>query len=52
MQQDREAYLKAGSGSATDSATQAVRLEMATTVEARMVSDVVEVVGNMSKRAA
>ena len=45
MQQDRDAYLKAGSGSATDSATQVVRLKMATTAEARMISDVVKVVG-------
>ena len=32
MQQDREVYLKVGSGSATDSATQVVRLRMATAV--------------------
>ena len=45
MQQDRETYLKAGSGSATDIATQAVRLKiMATAVEARIISDVVKVV--------
>jgi hypothetical protein len=43
-QQDREAYLKAGSGSATDSATQAVRLKIATAVEARIISSVVKVV--------
>ena len=46
MQQDREAYLKlsAGSGSATDSATSAARNKMATTVEARIISNVVKVV--------
>ena len=46
MQQDREAYwkLEAGSGSATDSATSAARHKMATTVEARIVSNVVKVV--------
>ena len=45
MQQDREAYLEAGSGSATDSATSAARHKMATTVEARItISDVVKVV--------
>jgi hypothetical protein len=40
---NREAYFIAGSGSATDSATSAVRLKMATTVEARIISDVVEI---------
>jgi hypothetical protein len=44
MQQDREAYLKAGSGSATDSATPAARLKMATAVEARIFSSVAKVV--------
>ena len=45
MQQDRGAYLIAGSGSATDSgATQANRLKMATTVDAIIISDVVKVV--------
>jgi hypothetical protein len=44
MQQDREAYLEAGSGSATDSANSAARHKMATTVEARIVSIVVKVV--------
>ena len=44
MQQDREAYMEAGSGSATDSATSAARHKMATTVEARIISNVVEVV--------
>jgi hypothetical protein len=44
MQQDREAYLKAGSGSAADSATPAARLKMATTVEVRIISNVIKVV--------
>ena len=44
MQQDRGAYLIAGSGSATDSAAQARRLKMVTIVDARMTSDVVKVV--------
>ena len=44
MQQDRGAYLIAGSGSATDSVTQARTLKMATTVDARIVSGVVKVV--------
>ena len=44
MQQDRWAYLIAGSGSATDSVTQARALKMATTVDARIVSGVVKVV--------
>ena len=44
MQQDREAYLKTGSGSATDSATSAARHKMATAVEARIISDVVKAV--------
>ena len=39
-----EAYLEAGSGSATDSATQAMRLKMVTAVKARIISDVVKVV--------
>ena len=43
MQQDREAYLIAGSGSATASATPAMRLKMATAVDARIISDVVKV---------
>ena len=42
MQQDREAYLEAGSGSATDSATSEARHKMVTTVEARIVSNVVK----------
>ena len=42
MQQIIEVYLEAGSGSATDSATQAMRLKMAATVEARIISNVVE----------
>ena len=37
-----EAYFIAGRGSATDSATSAVRHKMATTVEARIISDVVK----------
>jgi hypothetical protein len=44
MQQDKGAYLIAGSGSATDSATQPRRLKMATTVDVRIISDVVKVV--------
>ena len=44
MQQDREAYMEAGSGSATDNATSAARHKMATTVEARIISNVVKVV--------
>jgi hypothetical protein len=40
----REAYLIAGSGSATDGATLAARHKMATAVDARIVSDVVKVV--------
>jgi len=43
MKQDREAYLKAGRGSATDSATPAARLKTAT-AEARIISSVVKVV--------
>ena len=41
MQQDAGAYLIGGGGSATENATQAMRLKMATTVDARMVSDAV-----------
>ena len=44
MQQDRGAYLITGSGSATDSVTQAMRLKMATIVDVRIVSGVVKVV--------
>jgi hypothetical protein len=44
MQQDRGAYLIAWSGNATDSAAQAMRLKMATTVDARIISDVVKLV--------
>ena len=47
MQQDREAYLKRGSGSATTSAASAARHKMhkmATAVEARIISDVVKAV--------
>ena len=44
MQQDREAYFIAGSGSATDSATSAARHKMVKTAEARIISDVVKVV--------
>jgi hypothetical protein len=44
MQQDNGAYLIAGSGSATDSATQPRRLKMATTVDVRIISDVVKLV--------
>ena len=42
MQRNREAYLIAGNGSATDSATPAIRLKMATAVDARIISDVVK----------
>jgi hypothetical protein len=44
MQQDRGAYLIAGSASVTDSATQPMRLKMATAVDARIISDIVKVV--------
>jgi hypothetical protein len=44
MQQDRGAHLIAGSGSATDSATPAMRLKMATAVGGRIILDVVKVV--------
>ena len=44
MQQDREVYLIAGSGDATDSATPAMRLSIATAVDARIISDVDKVV--------
>ena len=44
MQQDREAYLKTGSGSATGSATSAARHKMATAIEARIISNVVKAV--------
>ena len=44
MQQDIGAYLTAGSASATDSVIQAMRLKMATAVDARIVSNVVKVV--------
>ena len=44
MQQEREPYLKAGSGSATDSATSAAKYKMVTTAEVRIISDVVKVV--------
>ena len=44
MQQDRGAYLIAGSGSATDSATQLIRIKMEAAVDARIISDVVKVV--------
>ena len=44
MQQDGEAYLKAGIGSATDNATPAARHKMAKAVEARIISSVVKVV--------
>jgi hypothetical protein len=42
---NREAYFIAGSGSATDGAKPAARLKMATAVDARIISDVVKVVG-------
>jgi hypothetical protein len=42
MQQDREAYLEARSGSATDSATSAARHKMRTIVEARIFLNVVK----------
>ena len=41
-QQDRVAYWIAESGSATDSVTQAMTLKMATTVDARIISDLVK----------
>jgi hypothetical protein len=44
MQQDRRAYLIAGSGSATDSTTPAMRIKMATAVNARIILDVAKVV--------
>jgi hypothetical protein len=44
MQQDRGVYLIAGSGSATDIATQAMRLKTTATVDARIISDVIKVV--------
>ena len=42
--QDRGAYWIAGNGSATDSATAAMRLKIATAIDGRIVSDVVKVV--------
>ena len=41
---NREAYFIAGNGSATDGATPAARLKMATAVEARIISNVVKVI--------
>ena len=52
MQQDRGAYLIAGSGSATDSAAQAMRLKMITAVDARIISDARKRRRDMSKKAA
>ena len=44
MQQDREAYLKAGSASATDCAMPAARIKMTIAVEACIISNLVQVV--------
>ena len=52
MQQDREAYMEAVSGSATDNATSAARHKMATTEEARIISNVVKVVGIWTRTAS